>query len=83
MFDSGNMTTVLGAGTMGAGIAQSLADHGYRVTLCDVDSQALERARDRIAVSWSPNTRTVGFGCQPFDDLVLGGRCSATERSHH
>ena len=44
-------TTVLGAGTMGAGIAQCLADHGHQVTLCDLQPLALERARDRIAAS--------------------------------
>ena len=45
------MTTVLGAGTMGSGIAQCLADHGRRVTLCDLQPQALERARQRIETS--------------------------------
>lgn len=42
---------VLGAGTMGAGIAQCLADHGRTVTVCDTDAGALERARGRIACS--------------------------------
>ena len=75
MFDSGNMTTVLGAGTMGAGIAQSLADHGFRVTLCDVDSQALERARDRIAVS----RRTLeSAGLQTHAQSVLGASLLTT-----
>lgn len=42
---------VLGAGTMGAGIAQCLADHGRWVTMCDTDAEALVRARERIATS--------------------------------
>ncbi len=42
---------VLGAGTMGAGIAQCLADHGHEVTLTDVDPSALQRALQRIATS--------------------------------
>lgn len=42
---------VVGAGTMGHGIAQVCAVQGYRVTLVDVSSQALERALRDIAVS--------------------------------
>src|SRR5215472_11639220 len=35
---------VLGAGTMGNGIAQVFARSGYAVTLCDVEPSILERA---------------------------------------
>ena len=35
---------VLGAGTMGHGIAQSAAVSGFSVTLFDVDRQALDKA---------------------------------------
>ena len=35
--------TVIGAGTMGNGIAHVFAMHGYEVNLIDVSSQALER----------------------------------------
>src|SRR5262245_8868261 len=40
---------VLGAGTMGAGIAQVFAASGFPVTLADTSSSALERARAAIA----------------------------------
>lgn len=40
---------VLGAGTMGHGIAQSLAMCGLTVRLFDVDQDAVERGRDRIS----------------------------------
>ncbi|UCC25543.1 MAG: 3-hydroxyacyl-CoA dehydrogenase family protein [Gemmatimonadales bacterium] len=40
--------TVLGAGTMGAGIAQVCASAGCRATLFDVDDDALEQGFDRI-----------------------------------
>jgi 3-hydroxyacyl-CoA dehydrogenase len=49
--ESPRQFVVLGAGTMGAGIAQCLADHGRDVTLIDVDPEALNRAKDRIAIS--------------------------------
>jgi 3-hydroxybutyryl-CoA dehydrogenase len=42
---------VAGAGLMGSGIAQVCAGAGLNVTLCDVDSGALERATKNIA--WS------------------------------
>ena len=49
--ESRTQVVVLGAGTMGAGIAQCLADHGRDVTLTDVDPLALQRALERIATS--------------------------------
>jgi len=39
---------VVGAGVMGSGIAQSLAQAGYQVTCYDPDDGALERARDGL-----------------------------------
>jgi 3-hydroxybutyryl-CoA dehydrogenase len=40
---------VIGAGTMGHGIAEAFAMHGYDVTLFDTDGPALDRAKDLIA----------------------------------
>ena len=40
---------VVGAGTMGAGIAQLALEAGARVVIHDPDPSAVERARDRIA----------------------------------
>ncbi|MEJ2357403.1 MAG: 3-hydroxyacyl-CoA dehydrogenase NAD-binding domain-containing protein [Deinococcales bacterium] len=39
---------VLGAGTMGRGIAQLLAQAGSRVTLCDANADVLEAAREAL-----------------------------------
>ncbi|MEQ8698083.1 MAG: 3-hydroxyacyl-CoA dehydrogenase NAD-binding domain-containing protein, partial [Bauldia litoralis] len=40
---------VIGAGTMGAGIAQVAATHGHPVVLFDADAAAIERGLDGIA----------------------------------
>ncbi len=42
---------VLGAGTMGNGIAQVFAQHGHDVVLRDLDAAILERARQNVAKS--------------------------------
>jgi 3-hydroxybutyryl-CoA dehydrogenase len=47
----GNNIFVLGAGTMGNGIAQVAATSGYRVTLMDVVPAQLERAKELIRKS--------------------------------
>jgi 3-hydroxybutyryl-CoA dehydrogenase len=43
--------SVIGAGTMGNGIAQTFAASGYRVNLIDVNADALERGLATIAKS--------------------------------
>lgn len=45
--------TVLGAGTMGHGIAQIAAMNGYKVSLRDVDKSILDKAMEKI--QWSLN----------------------------
>jgi 3-hydroxybutyryl-CoA dehydrogenase len=40
---------VIGAGTMGNGIAHVFAQHGFGVVMIDIDSEALDRARRTIA----------------------------------
>lgn len=42
---------VIGAGTMGNGIAQTFATHGYSVILCDLKTDLLEKARKNIESS--------------------------------
>ena len=44
---------VIGAGTMGNGIAQVAATSGYQVTCMDVMPEALEKAKAAIAKSTS------------------------------
>ncbi|HSA50962.1 MAG TPA: 3-hydroxyacyl-CoA dehydrogenase family protein [Yinghuangia sp.] len=56
---------VIGAGLMGAGIAQVSAQHGYEVVLRDVTEAALDRARSGIAAS--------------YDKFVAKGKLSAED----
>jgi len=43
-----NKIVVIGAGTMGNGIAQVFATEGYEVTICDVNENALAKAKTTI-----------------------------------
>jgi 3-hydroxybutyryl-CoA dehydrogenase len=43
-----NNVCVIGAGVMGAGIAQLTATHGYHVNLVDLDEEILRKAKDSI-----------------------------------
>lgn len=49
MFDSNSVIGVIGAGTMGAGIAQVAAKAGHPVLLFDAAEGAAERGRDGVA----------------------------------
>jgi len=40
---------IVGAGTMGNGIAHSAARSGFRVILCDIEPKAIERAKETIS----------------------------------
>lgn len=46
-----NHIAVVGAGTMGSGIAQICATSGYQVTLIDINAEALPRAKQAIGES--------------------------------
>ncbi|MFP4628883.1 MAG: 3-hydroxyacyl-CoA dehydrogenase family protein [Halobacteriales archaeon] len=66
---------VVGAGTMGAGIAQVAATHGYAVTLRDVAEAPLEDGLDRIDNSL---TRLDGKDALPDDPAAIRDRIEAT-----
>lgn len=62
-----NTVGVVGAGTIGVGVAQSLAQTGHRVVLLDVDEAALQRARGTIRL----NSRFKNFfGNKSADPVV-------------
>jgi 3-hydroxybutyryl-CoA dehydrogenase len=58
---------VIGAGTMGNGIAHVFARSGYRVTLCDVEQRFLDRALETIAKN--------------LDREIAKGRISAEDKT--
>lgn len=58
---------VIGAGTMGTGIAINLADGGLPVTLLEINSDALERGLGRVAKNYAGNV-TKGRMSQPAAD---------------
>ena len=48
---------VIGAGTMGAGIAMSFADSGFPVTIVETSSEALARGSERIAQNYQASVK--------------------------
>ncbi len=50
---------VIGAGTMGQGIANAFASNGYEVTVCDIKIEWAQGGIDKIAKKKQTNTRDV------------------------
>jgi 3-hydroxyacyl-CoA dehydrogenase len=48
---------VIGAGTMGGGIAMSFADFGYDVRIMDATQEALERGMERIRANYATSVK--------------------------
>ncbi len=71
---------VVGAGTMGNGIAHTFALHGHAVTLIDVADAPLERARETIAANLD---RQVRKNVIPADarDAALSRIATTTDRA--
>ena len=72
--------SVIGSGTMGNGIAHVFAQHGYQVSLIDIDQDALDRALATIAKNLD---RQVGKGLLTEDlkSKALAGITTFTEIS--
>jgi 3-hydroxybutyryl-CoA dehydrogenase len=63
---------VVGAGTMGAGIAQVAIEHGHEVVIHDVDEIAIERGRDRIRDGLAKRATKLGLDADTIDDWIDG-----------
>src|SRR2546423_13487333 len=70
---------VVGAGVMGAGVAQNLGETGHQVVLVDIDPQQLEKARETVRTSVRMN---VLFKRKPggdSPDVVVNRICFTTD----
>jgi 3-hydroxybutyryl-CoA dehydrogenase len=63
---------VVGAGTMGAGIAQLAAEAGHRVRLHDVDAAAIERGRSRVKAGLERRAGRLDLDPDSADEWVAG-----------
>lgn len=66
---------VIGAGTMGTGIAINIADGGLPVTLLEINAEALERGLERIAKNYAGNVkkgRMSEAAASATKDLITG-----------
>jgi 3-hydroxyacyl-CoA dehydrogenase len=52
-----NNAAVVGAGTMGGGIAMSFADYGYDVKIMDATKEALDRGMERIRSNYATSVK--------------------------
>ena len=62
---------VIGAGTMGNGIAQTAAVSGYEVTIMDVFEPALEKAKSTIEKSLLSTTKNGFVSFKTFNLQLL------------
>ena len=63
---------IVGAGTMGAGIAQLALENGHEVVLHDVDEAAIERGRARIRDGLARRAAKLDLDADTIDDWVDG-----------
>jgi len=69
---AGAVIGIVGAGTMGAGIAQVALEAGHEVVLYDVDDQALETGVERVRVGLGRRAAKLELDADSIDDWVDG-----------
>jgi 3-hydroxybutyryl-CoA dehydrogenase len=63
---------VIGAGTMGAGIAQLALEAGHEVVLHDIDEAAIERGRGRVREGLARRAVRLDLDADSIEDWVAG-----------
>jgi 3-hydroxybutyryl-CoA dehydrogenase len=69
---AGAVIGVVGAGTMGAGIAQLALEAGHEVVLYDVDEEAIERGRHRVHDGLARRAAKLDLDADTIDEWVDG-----------
>jgi 3-hydroxybutyryl-CoA dehydrogenase len=69
---------VVGAGTMGAGIAQVALEHGHEVVLHDVDEEAIDRGRERVREGLARRAARLDLDADSIDGRAAGLRQAET-----
>ena len=69
---AGAVIGIVGAGTMGAGIAQVALEAGHEVVLYDVDEQALEHGVERVRVGLGRRAAKLELDADSIDEWVDG-----------
>ena len=69
---AGAVIGVVGAGTMGAGIAQVALEAGHEVVLYDVDEQALQRGVERVRTGLGRRAAKLDLDADSIDAWVEG-----------
>jgi 3-hydroxybutyryl-CoA dehydrogenase len=72
MDEPATIVGVIGAGTMGAGIAQIALEAGHEVVIHDVDEAAIERGRGRVRDGLGRRAAKLGLDPDSIDDWVEG-----------
>jgi 3-hydroxybutyryl-CoA dehydrogenase len=72
MDEPATIVGVIGAGAMGAGIAQLALEAGHEVVIHDVDEAAIERGRGRVRDGLGRRAAKLGLDADSIDDWVEG-----------
>ncbi|HEX7222629.1 MAG TPA: 3-hydroxyacyl-CoA dehydrogenase NAD-binding domain-containing protein, partial [Candidatus Limnocylindrales bacterium] len=72
MDEPATIVGVVGAGTMGPGIAQLALEAGHEVVLHDVDDTAIERGRARVRDGLERRAAKLGLDPDSIDEWVDG-----------
>jgi 3-hydroxybutyryl-CoA dehydrogenase len=71
-----SLVGVVGAGVMGVGVAQSLAEHGHEVVLVDIDDETVARAARKLDLNVRTARMFGGTSQRSPQEVMAAVRCS-------